>query len=85
MLGSKSGTHPGATSAISSLIPYLTSTSATSSTYYYGLEGFGPVVDIVIDQGPDGELTLHKPSHSAKHPVVQSPGSEQDAPLKQRL
>lgn len=38
-----------------------------------------------MDQGPDGELTPRKPAHSAKRPVVQSPGSEQDAPPKQRL
>ena len=38
-----------------------------------------------MDQGPDGELMLCKPTHSAKCLVVQSPGSKQDAPPKQRL
>jgi hypothetical protein len=37
-----------------------------------------------MDEGPGGELTPHKLRQSAKRPVVQSPGSEQEAPPKQK-
>ena len=84
MSSSKYGSHAVATSTGSTLPATSTSTSEASPVFYTDLEGFGPENDIIMDEGPGGILTPRRPQHSAKRPVIQSPGSELDAPPKRK-